>query len=91
MGRSLGLSSTLEEDATIRNLLASTGLRNTVLLLIGDSSLRNQFVQLARVGLNFARDEPLASGIARGRHTGSLSLPFPIRQVEKPDSSNGFW
>lgn len=89
MGRSLGTSSSPMEDATITMLLAQ--LRNRVVLMIGDSSLRNQFVQLARIGLAFDRNAPVADAIVHGAHRGSFSLPWPIKQPEKPDSSNGFW
>jgi hypothetical protein len=89
MGRSLGTSSSPMEDATITTLLAQ--LRNRVVLMIGDSSLRNQFVQLARIGLAFDRNAPVADAIVHGAHRGSFSLPWPIKQPEKPDSSNGFW
>lgn len=89
MGISLGTSSSLEEDATIRARL--NGLKHRTILLIGDSSLRNQFMQLARVGLDFARDMPFAAAATKRAHTGSLSLPYPIRQPDRPDSSNGFW
>ena len=77
------------EDATITTLLAQ--LRNRVVLMIGDSSLRNQFVQLARIGLAFDRNVPVADAVFHGAHRGSFSLPWPIKQPEKPDSSNGFW
>lgn len=89
MGRSLGASSTAAEDAKLASLLER--LRGRVLLLVGDSSLRNQFMQLARVGLSFERTMPVAEGVAHRKHTGSFSLPSAIRQPERPDSSNGFW
>ena len=89
MGSSLGKSSSAEDDAALLRLLAR--LHDQVLLLVGDSSLRNQFMQLARVGLSFARDMPAATAIATGEHKGTISLPFPIQQPDRPDSSNGFW
>lgn len=89
MGRSLGPSSSLAEDFAIVELLAK--LQNKVVLMIGDSSLRNQFMQLARVGLAFDRNMPVAEAVSKGAHRGSFSLPGPLRQPERPDSSNGFW
>ena len=89
MGRSLGASSTPAEDAAIVALLDR--LKHRTLLLVGDSSLRNQFMQLARVGLGFDRAMPVAEGATKRMHRGRLSFPFPIRQPERPDSSNGFW
>jgi hypothetical protein len=89
MGRSLGASSSIAEDAVLSGLMNRLGQRT--LLLIGDSSLRNQFMQLARVGLSFSRGMPSAEAISSGAHTGSFSLPYAIRQPDRPDSSNGFW
>jgi hypothetical protein len=89
MGRSLGASSSVDDDARISSLLDE--LRGRVLLLIGDSSLRNQFMQLARIGLSIDRETPVASAAARGAYTGSFSFPHPIQQPDRPDSSNGFW
>ena len=89
MGRSLGESSTQAEDIALRASLAR--LKHRVLLMVGDSSIRNQFMQLARVGLAFDRSMPVAEGVARHSHSGSFSLSYPIRQPERSDSSNGFW
>ncbi|KAL3929689.1 MAG: hypothetical protein SGPRY_001848 [Prymnesium sp.] len=89
MGRSLGTSSTTEESNALLSLLAR--VPNRLLLLIGDSSLRNQFIQLSRIGLAFERETPVAYGVVHSIHSGTFLTPFPIRQDEKPDSSNGFW
>ena len=89
MGRSLGASSSLEQDAALAALLAKH--KHHTLLLVGDSSLRNQFMQLVRIGLQFEKSMPVAEGITKRAHSGSFSLPFPIKNPEKPDSSNGFW
>ena len=89
MGPSLGASSTLEEDAALSSLLRK--LSNRIVLLIGDSSLRNQFMQLARVGLSFSRGMPSAKAIASHAHDGVMSLPYAIKDPDRPDSSNGFW
>ncbi len=89
MGRSLGTSSSPADDAMLRELL--TRLNGRVVLLIGDSSLRNQFMQAARVGLDFDREMPVALAVSRHKHTGAFSLSHPIRQPDRPDSSNGFW
>ena len=89
MGRSLGASSSHAEDAALRAQLAK--LNHRTLLMVGDSSLRNQFMQLARVGLAVERSMPVAKAVSTRAHSGSLSLPYPIRQPDRPDSSNGFW
>lgn len=89
MGRSLGLSSSPEEDKRLSDLLDR--LTGRVLLMIGDSSLRNQFMQLARIGLSFERGTPVAQGVSSSAHSGTFSLPYPIKQPDRPDSSNGFW
>lgn len=89
MGRSLGSSSSHQEDAHLVKLLSR--LQNRMVLMIGDSSLRNQFMQLARVGLSFPRATPVAEAVATSMYRGAFSLPGSIRQPERPDSSNGFW
>ena len=89
MGRSLGMSSNPAEDARLHSLLDR--LQGRVLLMIGDSSLRNQFVQLTRIGLAFERTMPVAEAVSKHAHRGSFSTPYAIKQPERPDSSNGFW
>ncbi|KAL1515848.1 hypothetical protein AB1Y20_002463 [Prymnesium parvum] len=89
MGRSLGSSSTMEETAALRALLSS--MSNQLILMVGDSSLRNQFMQLARVGLDFNRELPVAYSVVHGNHTGRFLTPFATLLEEKPDSSNGYW
>ena len=89
MGRSLGASSSEVEDAAVRGEL--TRFKHRVVLMVGDSSLRNQFMQLARVGLALERSMPVAKAVSTGAHSGSFSLPYNIRQPDRPDSSNGFW
>ena len=89
MGRSLGTSSTVAEDAQLGAALAR--LRNRVVLFVGDSTLRNQFMQTARIGLGFARETPVARGIAARNHTGVFWLPHQLTQPDRLDSSNGFW
>jgi hypothetical protein len=66
-------------------------LANRVILMIGDSSLRNQFVQLTRVGLAIPRDMPVTTAINQGSYRGSFSFPGPTRMTDRPDSSNGYW
>lgn len=89
MCQMLGTSSTIGQDELILGQVSL--LRHCTILLIGDSTIRNQFMQLARVGLSFNRAEPAARSIACHRHTGSISLPVPIRNYGRPDCSNGFW
>ena len=89
MGRSLGASSTAAEDAALAALLSK--FRGRSLLLIGDSSLRNQFMQLLRVGLSLDRSVPVAQSAVGHAYSGSLSLPNQIVRADKPDSSNAFW
>ena len=89
MGRSLGKSSSVAEAATLASQLAH--LPNRLVLMVGDSSLRNQFMQLARIGLSFERDSSVASTVMHGSHNGRFLTPFPIQLEDKPDSSNGFW
>ena len=89
MGPSLGSSSSLAEDARLLEHLSR--LRNRVLLLIGDSSLRNQFMQLMRVGLSTDRGMPAAKALSEHAYLGHVSLSNAIRQPERPDSSHGFW
>ena len=90
MGRSLGLSSSLTDDARIAALLSR--LKDRTLFMIGDSSLRNQFMQLTRVGLSIPRDVPVAKAVATRSYRGSFLSPGGLmKQPERPDSSNGFW
>ena len=89
MKSSLGLSSSLADAALLRSLLRS--LPNRVILLVGDSTLRNQFVQLARVGLELPRALPLAMAVTGRNYTGTFASSSPIKQPERPDSSNGYW
>ena len=72
MGRSLGTSSSALQDARLSALLAR--LHNRVVMLVGDSSLRNQFMQLARVGLAIDKNTPVAKAASQRAHTGALSL-----------------
>ena len=90
MKASLGLSSTDAEAATLARLLA-TRLAGRVVQLVGDSTLRNQFVQLARVGLEVPRAMPLARAVHSQNHTGFFASSPPVRHPERPDSSNGYW
>jgi hypothetical protein len=89
MGRSLGTSSTAVEAASLASQMSQ--FSNRLVLMVGDSSLRNQFMQLARIGLSFDRDTPVAHSVVHGKHSGHFLAPFPIEPADKPDSSNGFW
>ena len=90
MGRSLGTSSTKDEDIALNEKL--NALRNRIVVMIGDSTLRNQFLQLVRIGLAFPRDLSVAKTISMRNYQGSFSLPGAARlQSERPDSSNAFW
>lgn len=89
MGKSLGRSSSVQEDSLLKSLMLA--VPNRFILMIGDSSLRNQFVQLARIGLSFARDLPVAYSVGHKKHAGLFLAPFKIMPEDKPDSSNGFW
>ena len=89
MKSSLGLSSTDDEAALLSSLLQR--LSGRVVLFVGDSTLRNQFVQLARVGLKIPRTLPLAMAVTQHNFSGAFSSSSPIKQPDRPDSSNGYW
>ena len=89
MKSSMGLSSTATEDALIGSLLRR--LSHRVVQFVGDSTLRNQFVQLARVGLDIPRTLPLAMAVTQHNFSGAFSSSSPIKQSDRPDSSNGYW
>lgn len=89
MGRSLGTSSSAAEAAALSSSLARYS--HKVLLMVGDSSLRNQFMQLARIGLHMEREVPVAYSVVHRRHEGSFVTHRPIESAATPDSSNGFW
>ena len=89
MSRSLGTSSTPEEANLILSLMMR--LPGRVILMVGDSTLRNQFIQLARIGLSFQRHLPVAYTVVHKNHTGRFTTPYPIQLHDKPDSSNGYW
>ena len=88
-GASLGSSSTPAEAAALQRLLDR--LSGRTLLMVGDSSLRNQWVQLAREGLRVPRELPLAFAATHGNYSGSFTPSHPIRQHDRLDSSHGFW
>eukprot|EP00964_Phaeocystis_antarctica_P135668 scaffold100024_cov57-Phaeocystis_antarctica.AAC.1 len=89
MKSSMGLSSTTAEDALVSSLLRR--LSHRVVQFVGDSTLRNQFVQLARVGLDIPRTLPLAMAVTQHNFSGAFSSSSPIKQSDRPDSSNGYW
>lgn len=89
MRESLGEATSPAEANALHRQMASLAGRS--ILFVGDSQLRNQFMQLARIGLELPRAVPFAAAFVQHKHTGLFETPYPLNRPEKPDSSNGYW
>ena len=89
MGTSMGVCCETTSDVSQIRLLLSH-IPGKTIVFVGDSSLRNQYVALARVMLRVPPTQPFAAAVAYRNYTGSFSAPRAL-DPKRPDSSNGYW